>query len=421
LTSRERVLRALSHQEPGQVPVDFGSTSVTGIHVSCVAALREHFGLESRLVKVWDPGQMLGVLDEDLKAALRIDVEGLPRRKNRYGYENANWKPWRMPDGLVVLVPGEFHTTVAPNGDILMYPQGDTAVPPSARMPADGYFFDDIVRQPPIDDEHLDPAANTEEFGLLPQEDIDWFRATAAAAHATGRAVLAMAPGAGLGDIGLISGPSLKDPRGIRSPEDWYISIRSRPGYVQAVFQRQTDIALQNLKRIHAAAGHLIDVIYICGTDFGTQNSAFCSTAAFGEIWLPFYQRINDWIHANTTWKCFKHSCGSVYRFLPQFIEAGFDILNPVQCSARDMQPARLKREVGSQITFWGGAIDTQHVLPFGSPGEVRAQVLERCRTFAPGGGFVFNAIHNIQARTPVANLVALFAAVREFNSAGLG
>ena len=159
-----------------------------------------------------------------------------------------------------------------------------------------------------------------------------------------------------------------------------------------------------------------MDVVNVCGTDFGTQTSSFCSVRTFNELWAPYYGRVNDWIHKHTSWKTFKHSCGAVEKFIPAFLACGFDILNPVQCSAAGMDPETLKQKYGQQIVFWGGGVDTQKVLPFGTPAEVREQVLRRCEIFAPGGGYVFNAIHNVQARTPVENIVAMVDAVREFN-----
>lgn len=213
--------------------------------------------------------------------------------------------------------------------------------------------------------------------------------------------------------------PFLKHPRGIRDIEEWYVSLVTRQDYVRAIFEQQTAIALHNLAAIHAAVGNAVDVVFLCGTDFGTQASQFCSPDTFRKLYRPYYRQMTDWIHQHTTWKVFKHSCGAVEPLLPEFIAAGFDILNPVQCSAAGMDPVHLKKTFGERLVFWGGGVDTQHVLPFGTPAEVRQQVLERCRTFAPGGGFVFNAIHNIQARTPVANVVAMLDAVREFNTSG--
>ena len=194
------------------------------------------------------------------------------------------------------------------------------------------------------------------------------------------------------------------------------MATRNRRDFVHRVFEGQCDIALKNLARIHARVGNLVDVVNVCGTDFGTQNSSFCSTGTFRELWMPYYKRVNDWVHQNTSWRTFKHSCGAVSKFIPCFIESGFDILNPVQCSAAGMDPVELKKQYGSALVFWGGGVDTQKTLPFGTPEEVREEVLRRCEVFAPGGGFVFNTVHNIQACTPTANIIAMLNAVREFD-----
>ncbi|MFO0909213.1 MAG: uroporphyrinogen decarboxylase family protein [Isosphaeraceae bacterium] len=412
--SRHRVLDAVAHRQPDRLPVDFGSTPVSGMHVSCVAALRDRLGLPRRPVKVVEPYQMLGEVDEELKSILGLDVEGVFRRKTKFGFEATDWKSWDF-NGLEVLVPGQFNTTIADNGDVLIYPQGDTTAPPSGRMPRGFHFFDNIIRQHHFDEDRLDPNDNLEEYGPIRDSDIEAIRDDAAAARATGRAVIANFGGTAFGDISAIPAPALKDPRGIRDITEWYVSIRSRRDYIQAVFERQAEIAVANLERIHAAVGSLVDIVYICGTDFGTQTSAFCSVPTFRELWFPSYQRVCSWIHEKTPWKCFKHSCGSVERFYESFADAGFDIVNPVQCSATGMDPHLLKSRHGERLTFWGGGVDTQKTLPFGTPTEVRDEVLQRCEIFAPGGGFVFNTIHNIQAGTPVENILALFDALREF------
>jgi uroporphyrinogen-III decarboxylase len=228
--------------------------------------------------------------------------------------------------------------------------------------------------------------------------------------------VIASFGGTGLGDVANVPAPWLRNPKGIRDVAEWYMSTRTRRHYIHAVFEGQTDIALANLERIHARAGDLIDVFYVCGTDFGTQSSSFCSVGTFNELWAPYYRRINEWVHRNTKWKTFKHSCGAVAKFIPSFIECGFDILNPVQCSAAGMDAAELKKTFGRDIVFWGGGVDTQSTLPFGAPAQVREQVLRRCEEFAPGGGFVFNPVHNIQAQTPVENILAMLDAVRAYN-----
>jgi uroporphyrinogen-III decarboxylase len=414
MTSKERVLSALSHREPDRIPVDFGGTFVTGIHVSCVAALREHYGLEKRPVKVIDPGQMLGLIEEDLKQAMGIDTEGVFRRKSRFGFANEDWKPWGMEDGLEVLVGGGFQVTRDENGDVLIYPEGDLDAPPSGRMPKGGFFFDAIVRQEPIDDDKLNPDDNLQEFGPISDEELEWLAGSVGRAAATGRAVVASFGGTALGDVGILPAPGLKHPKGIRDFTEWYISIRTRRDYIHQVFERQCDIAIANFERIYRAVGNQVDIVNVCGTDFGTQTSSFCSAPTFRELWMPYYQRVTGWIHKNTTWKTFKHSCGAVEKFMGSFIDSGFDVVNPVQCSAAGMEPEHLKDCYGGRLAFWGGGVDTQNLLPFGTPAQVREQVLRRCGVFAKNGGFVFNAIHNVQAQTPTENIVAMVEAVRE-------
>jgi hypothetical protein len=412
---RERVVATLNHKQPDRIPIDFGGTMVTGVHASCVAELRDYYGLEKRPVRIHEPFQMLAVLDDDLQDAMGLDVVGVFARNTMFGFPVETWKSW-MFNGLEVLVPQGFNTTMDANGDTLIYPEGDTTVPPSGRMPSGGYFFDCIVRQEPLDEEKLNPEDNTEEFKSVTQEDLDYLARATQEAAATGRGVAATFGGTAFGDIAMVPAPFLKHPKGIRDIAEWYVSTSSRQDYIHKVFERQCEVAIQNLERIYAVVGDSVNVIFLCGTDFGTQTSAFCSVKTFNNLYFPYYKQVCDWVHAHTPWKVFKHSCGAVSKFLPSFIEAGIDILNPVQCSATGMEPVELKAKFGDHLVFWGGGVDTQHVLPFGTPAEVREQVLRRCEIFAPGGGFVFNTIHNVQAKTPVENIVAMIDAVHEFN-----
>jgi hypothetical protein len=347
--------------------------------------------------------------------ALGVDVVGLGSEKTLFGFKNEGWKPWTLFDGTPVLVPEEFNTEPEPNGDILMYPEGDKSAPPSGRMPEGGYYFDTIIRQPPLDEDHLDVRENLEEFGPISDEELAHFQREAERLfQETDKAVLANFGGTAFGDIALVPAPWLKHPKGIRDVAEWYVSTVARRDYVYEVFERQCELALANLERIYQVVGDRVSVIFVTGTDFGTQKGPFLSRQTYRELFMPFHQRVNDWVHENTPWKTFTHTCGSVVALLPDFIEAGFDILNPVQCSAAGMDPQLLKDRFGREIVFWGGGVDTQHTLPFGSPDEVRREVRERIEIFRPGGGFVFNTIHNIQARVPVENLVALFEAVRD-------
>ena len=418
MNSRQRVNTALNHQQPDQVPLDLGASAVTGMHASSVYLLRQALGLDApgTPVKVIEPYQILGEIQPDLMEALGVDVVGLPSRRTMFGFRNENWKPWRFHDGTPLLVPEAFNTQTEPDGDLFMYPEGDRSAPPSGHMPAGGYYFDTIIRQPPIDESNLDPQDNLEEFSPISEEDLAYFATEAERLYQqTDKAILANFGGTAFGDIALVPAPWLKHPRGIRDVAEWYMSTVSRRDYVWKVFERQCEIGIENLEKLHAVVGEKVAVVFITGTDFGTQAGPFISPKAYRDLFMPFHRAVNGWIHAHTTWKCFIHSCGSVRAFIPDFIEAGFDILNPVQTSAAEMDPQALKDHFGDRLTFWGGGIDTQQVLPFGTAQEVRTQVMERMHIFGWGGGFVFNSIHNVQARVPVENLQALYQAVRDF------
>lgn len=416
MTSRERVRTTLAHREPDRVPVEFGSTTVTGMHALVVERLRAHYGLERHPVTVPVPYNMLGLVEEDLAAAMGLDLVGVLARNTNYGYPNENWKEFRTPWGQVVLVSGHFQYTTDANGDLLTYPQGDVTAPPSGRMPPSSFFFDTIIRQEAIDEDALNPDDNLQEFGPLSDLDVAHFRERIAAAAATDRAVVVAIGGTGFGDIAAVPAPGLPYPKGIRDITEWYVSLATRQEYVETVFARQCEIALGRLAQLHAAVGNAIDIIYLCGTDFGTQASRFCSLETFDRLWAPHYRRLNDWVHTHTTWKTMKHTCGAVESLLSRLCDVGFDIFNPVQCSAAGMEPRTLKQRYGDRLVFFGGGVNTQQTLPFGTPAEVRAEVLERCAIFAKGGGFIFNAIHCVQANTPVQNVVAMVDAVKEFN-----
>ncbi len=416
MNGRERLQATLSHQQPDRVCVDIGGTWVTGMHVSVVDKLRRAvLGDMDYRVRVVEPYQMLGEIDDELRAALGIDVVGRGGRTSLFGTDEQEWKPMTL-FGIEVLVPHNLNTTVdEATGDLLGYPQGDTSVAPSVRMPKGGYFFDAIVRQEPIDEDRLDPEDNCEEFGPLGAEDTAHFRAARQWFEARPQyGAVAVIPGTAFGDIALVPAPFLKHPKGIRDVQEWYISTAMRRDYVKAVFERQCQIALANLETLIEIYGDVVQVAVVTGTDFGTQRGLFCSPDSYRELFKPYHTRVNRLIHEKTGWKTFIHSCGSVWDLLPDLIEAGFDVLNPVQCSAAKMDPRALKREFGRELVFWGGGVDTQKTLPFGTPDEVYRQVRERIEVFNDGGGFVFNTIHNILGNTPVANVQAMFRAIRD-------
>jgi len=413
-TSKQNFLETINHRQPEKVVVDLGSTHVTGIHSLIVAKLRDYYGLEKTPVKIIEPYQMLGEIDSDLVKEMNIDVIGLFGPKNMFSISNENWKLHKTLWGQEVLFPANFNYTFNINGDILMYPEGDTSLSPSAMMPKSGYFFDAIERQGPIDEKKLKIEDNLEEFGYVTASDLVYWKTQVDLLKRSDKAVIASIGGTALGDIALVPGIGLRDPKGIRGVAEWYMSTLTREEFIRELFDKQTDIAIENLKKIFAVIKNNIDAIVICGTDFGTQNSTFCSPETYNHLWLPYYKKVNNWIHETTTWKTFKHSCGAVESFIPLFIESGFDIINPVQINASGMDSKLLKEKYGESIVFWGGGVDTQGVFAFGKPREVKDQVRRQCEILNKKGGFVFNTVHNIQANVPFENVVAMLDALKD-------
>jgi len=417
MTPRERLQATLNHTEPDRLCVDFGAGGQTGMGVGAVHRLRQAILPDKDFrVKVTEPYQMLGEVDLEMSRALRLDVAGVPAPVTMFGFRNEGWKPFRTHDGIEVQVPGKFNYTVDPGGAILMYPQGDTSVPPSGKMPRASFFFDAIPRQnQTVDDMRLNADENTEEFGLLSEEDLKYYRDSVDFLYEqTDLGIYVTLPGMGFGDIALVPATWMKDPGGIRDVQEWYMSLVMRPDYIKAVFEKQCEYALKNIELIYQAIGNRAQAVFVTGTDFGTQTGLFASLESYRDLFKPFHMEVNRKIHQLTTWKTFIHCCGAIFELIPDLIDAGFDILNPVQISARGMDARKLKQEFGDDIVFWGGGIDTQKTLPFGTPEEVYREVRENIGIFSPGGGYVFNSVHNVQSNVPVENILAMFNALSD-------
>jgi len=419
MTSRERVKLAINHKEADRIPLDLGSTLVTGIQVSIYLELKDALGISKGLVKVYDPYQMLAEVEDELKQLLGVDTYGIQLPVTIFGYRNEDWKTFKMFDGTKVLISGNFEHDVLENGDIVQYPKGDRNAPPSGKMPKGGYYFDTIVRQEPIDESKLNPKEWVEQtYSLYTEEDLEYLEKTSRWYYEnTNYSLLGNFWGAGFGDIAFVPGPHIPHPKGIRDPEEWFMSMITRKQYIKEIFQYQFELQMKNLKLYREAVQDRIDIIVMSGTDFGSQNGPFISPSLYRELFKPFHKAMNDWIHENTNWKTFYHSCGSDVDFLDDFVSAGIDILNPVQISASGMDPNFLKKNYGDKLVFWGGGVDTQKTLPFGTPEEVKKEVENNMLIFGKDGGFVFNTVHNIQATVPVDNLIVMFKTVRKKGS----
>lgn len=423
MTSRERVIAAINHREPDRVPIDFGATGQTGISVCALHRLREYLGLEQKPLDVFELVQMLGVVDEDLRKIMKSDVIGMNHPEDSLGvYPNGEKKLFHMPDGTPALVNAGNEWDILPDGGIKMYPQGDRTAAPSIYMPAGGYFFDIIDRapalDPDIDEEDLTPREDFENFFSVMSDETALYyeRESKRLFEETDYAVIGNLAGAGFGDSGAIPAPFEKHPKGIRKFDEWVMAQVLYPDYVHEVFEMQTEFMIKNLEIYKQACGDRIQICWISGTDFGTQNAPFMSNEMFRALYKPYYKRVCDWIHKNTSWKTYAHTCGAIEPLLNDFIDMGLDIVNPVQLSAKGMDAVQLKEKYGDKLVFWGGGVDTQAMLPNGTPDEVAAQVIERLDVLSKGGGYVFNTIHNIVGDTRAENIWAAFKAVHDYN-----
>ena len=419
LTARERLIKTLNHQDPGRVVMDMGSTSITGMNVEAVTHLRAALGLEKYPVKIDEPMQMLGMIDDDLRAAVGVDVVGINNDMTIFGFKNEGYKPWKVPTGIEVMVPEKFNTTTDAQGNTFIYPNGDTGVAPAGKAPAGGYFFDNTHKDMSDFDEDNDARLDfKDDFGVFTDEHLRTIQDKCEYYYNnTEYGMIAGGALAGLGDLAILPGPFLKNPKGLRDAEEFMVAHYTMPDYVKEMFAMHTEAAMANVKLLKQALGEKIQAIIVSSTDFGTQKAPFISNDFYREFYKPNHKKINDWIHENTDWKVFFHTCGAIAPLLPEFYEAGVDILNPVQTSAEGMDAKMLKEKWGGKFVFWGGGVDTQHVLPFGTPEMVYEEVSKTLELFAPGGGYVFVPIHNVQGPTPAENLVAMYKAVDDYRN----
>ena len=375
---------------------------MSGIMAHALDRLRRHLGLERRPVRVHEVFQMLGEVEPDLIERLGIDVLPVEPQAIFFGLQRRDYKPWTLFDGTPVLVPGQFNVEDA-GDDWVLREEGDPGKPIAGRMPKDGYYFDAVGDQELHADFIPPPLAEMEADFRHPlaTAKLEFMARRARELRPTGKALL-------LGDWFDFGPP------GVGNLPDWLCLLAADPDYVARLFELKTEADLARLAQLRAYLGDDIDIFGVDGADYGTQRAEMFSAEMFEQFYLPYYTTIIGWVRAHTSWKTWKHTCGAARAFLPFFVAGGLDCLNPVQCSAAGMEPEGLKRDFGARLTFWGGGVDTQRTLPFGTPEEVYREVAERIRVFAPGGGFVFTAIHNIQAKTPPENIAAMFQAVRD-------
>ncbi len=392
MNSRERVLAALAHGEPDMVPIDSGATRSTGITAVAYARLRAHLGISEGEIRVYDMGQQLAGVDAAVLKRFAVDVVALDAD------QLGPWQDFRLPDGTPAKIPVACAIVQGDDGSQYLRERGRLV----RRRPAHGWYFDEIY--------HPLAEAST----LADIESYDWQLLDAELLRRLRRRARQLYEKTPYAVVGAFGGNVLEAAQSLRGWEQFMLDLAGNKAFASALLQRITEVNLENLRRYLEAVGEYIQVIQF-GDDLGMQTGPLISPETYRQLLKPCHQRLYRYVKDHSPLYVFLHSCGSVYDFIPEFIDAGVDILNPVQTSARNMEPERLKKEFGSDLTFWGGGGDTQWVLPHGSIQEVRQDVRQRMAVFAPGGGFVFGQVHNVQPDVPPENVVALFDAAVEY------
>ncbi len=408
MTSRERILHALNHTQPDRVPVDFSSYRSSGISSVAYPKLRAALGLPPRPVYVYDPVQQLAIVDEDVLDLVGADAIELGRG---FCLEDRWWADWTLPDGTPCKMPA-WAVPERAGGEWVYRNSGGTVM---ARMPEGSLHFDqtwwpfldgeeDLSRIAELYPEHMwtgiasppGPAVSS------PAELAAGARAMRARSS---RAI-----------VGLFGGNLLEMGQFYYRMDGFLMMLAGEPARAHRFLDALVEIHLKNLESFLAAVGDSIDVI-VFGDDLGAQNCPQISPRMYREFFKPRHSLLWNRAKQLAPVKVMLHCCGAVRPLLPDLIETGLDAINPVQISCRGMDAEGLKRDFGRDITFWGGGCDTQRILPEGTPQQVREHVLRQCEILAPGGGFVFQQVHNILANVPPANILAMYDAVKEFDS----
>jgi len=409
MTSRERVEKAIRFQQADRVPIDLGGMKASGIAVSAYNRLKRHLGLSSR-TKVLDPRFMIAVVEEEIRRRFHIDVIPIEVESALWWAEaEEKWVPKRLFDSSEVFFPPATKIKEEANGDwILCNPDGS---PTSYRMPKSGFYFDDTRF------DRGDSKFNPKDFNptaTIPDEHLRILARHGKYLHEnTDYAILGW--GFGVCFLGLSLITTRADNVTLGRPTEWLAMLMTEKDTCHEMMDKSVESSIKCLRLINEAVDDYCFAWGIAADDSGTQRGEFINPDLWVEMMKPHYKKLCDWIHRNTRMKTFFHCCGSIYHLIPHLIDVGVDILNPIQTSAVGMESNRLKEEFGNRLVFWGGGCDTQQILTTATPEEVRQHVKERLKTFTPGGGYIFNQIHNIQANVPPENIAAMLDAAYEY------
>lgn len=396
MKSKERILNAIKHKESDKIPIDLGGSVQSTIHVYAYSNLKEVLGISSGNIEVMDSFILAAKVEDSIREALQIDTIPLLPPIDALGVRNdVEKKEWIMPNGLKVIVSKDFNPVKLDDGSYILSKNGY-----EFKLPKNGYYFDPI-KYLLQDAKTIKDIENNFDFSGYGEREAQYFKREVEKLKNSDKAII--------GDI--FASFSAEDVFGY---EKAFMNLILEKDLTKYFMERLTDMYIHNFNVFYDAVGDNIDIMMM-HKDMGNQKGCMISPGIAKEFFFTNFKRFVDNIKKRSKYYVMMHNCGSIYEFIPDLIECGIDILNPVQFTAYNMDPKKLKKEFGNDICFWGGGVDTQHILPFGTTEEVRIQVRENAKIFSEEGGFVFTPVHCIQAKVPAENIIAAFDEANKF------
>jgi uroporphyrinogen decarboxylase len=398
MTSRERVLLALQHKEPDKVPIDFGGMRSTGIMAIAYANLKKYLGLNEGETRVYDIGQQLADIEKYFLDLFEVDV--IDMMNSFVGIEPGEWKEWILKDGSRSSILKNNYPEKIGNEWYLRDSKGRLF----SRMPENSLYFDSINPQ-------LETISSKKDI-----DDFDWYYFTDEELKLWEKKSKYLFENTNYAIMAGFGGNMMEGPQELRGWMNFMGDLAGDENYVDDLLDKFVEVYLQNLKMFLQATGKYVQLIQM-GDDLGTQRGPLLSPDLYREKIKPRHKKMFNYIRQNSDVCVFLHSCGSIYKLIPDLIDAGVQALNPIQTNAAEMDPKTLKKEFGDKLTFWGGGCETQLILMNGSPEQVEQQVKERMEIFSPGGGYVFCQVHNIQYGIAPENIMAMFNAAKKYRN----
>jgi len=401
MTKRERLITALKHEEPDRIPVDLGSMRSTGITALAYYQLINFLKIRNSTIRVYDTGQQLAEPEKKILELFGVDVIDITRSLPPCGPYRREWKKWTLPNGIECEVPKNFNPE--PDGKGGWVIRNDKGIVIS-RMPPKGFYFDGIYHPlekiksiNDIDDYNWEAHKISDKTLRKLRENAIFLRETT--------------------DYGLLfhSAGSIHEwGQGLRGWTNWIVDLSVRKKIAEKMLDHMIEVIMYNVKKLVSALDGIVDVLGF-GDDLGTQNGPQISPKIYREMLKSYHEEMYGYVRKHSKMFIFLHSCGSIYDLLPDLIDAGVEIINPVQISAAKMNPRNLKEKFGEELVFWGGGVDTQNILINETPENVSRHVKENICIFGKNGGFVFTQVHNIQPFTPPENIVTAYKTVLKY------